>query len=93
MRNKLTFFFILEQARRTNTSSPLGELFDHGCDSISTVFVSIAACAAVQLGNHPNWMFMQCGCAVTLFYCAHWQTYIEGTLKFGFFGKLLHLLK
>lgn len=24
-----------KQARRTNTSSPLGELFDHGCDSVS----------------------------------------------------------
>lgn len=25
-----------KQARRTDSSSPLGELFDHGCDSIST---------------------------------------------------------
>ncbi|XP_069160875.1 cholinephosphotransferase 1-like isoform X4 [Procambarus clarkii] len=25
-----------KQARRTGTSSPLGELFDHGCDSLST---------------------------------------------------------
>lgn len=25
-----------KQARRTGTSSPLGELFDHGCDSISS---------------------------------------------------------
>ena len=25
-----------KQARRTHSSSPLGELFDHGCDSIST---------------------------------------------------------
>jgi len=25
-----------KQARRTKTSSPLGELFDHGCDSVST---------------------------------------------------------
>lgn len=25
-----------KQARRTGTSTPLGELFDHGCDSIST---------------------------------------------------------
>ena len=24
-----------KQARRTNTSTPLGELFDHGCDSVS----------------------------------------------------------
>jgi phosphatidylglycerophosphate synthase len=25
-----------KQARRTGSSSPLGELFDHGCDSVST---------------------------------------------------------
>ncbi|XP_044003666.1 choline/ethanolaminephosphotransferase 1-like [Aphidius gifuensis] len=25
-----------KQARRTGTSTPLGELFDHGCDSVST---------------------------------------------------------
>ncbi|KAE8745515.1 hypothetical protein FOCC_FOCC007776 [Frankliniella occidentalis] len=72
-----------KQARRTGTSSPLGELFDHGCDSISTVFVAISACIAVQLGYYPTWMFFQCFCAMTLFYCAHWQTYVSGTLRFG----------
>lgn len=25
----------------------------------------------------------QCFCAMTLFYCAHWQTYVSGTLRFG----------
>ncbi|XP_014213236.1 cholinephosphotransferase 1 isoform X4 [Copidosoma floridanum] len=72
-----------KQARRTGTSSPLGELFDHGCDSISTVFVALSACIAVQLGYHPTWMFFQCFCAMTLFYCAHWQTYVSGSLRFG----------
>ena len=27
--------------------------------------------------------FVQCLCASTLFYCAHWQTYVSGTLTFG----------
>ncbi|XP_035898453.1 cholinephosphotransferase 1 isoform X5 [Anopheles stephensi] len=72
-----------KQARRTNSSSPLGELFDHGCDSISTVFVALSACISVQLGYYPGWMFFQCFCAMTLFYCAHWQTYVSGTLRFG----------
>ncbi|XP_071573199.1 cholinephosphotransferase 1 isoform X3 [Temnothorax nylanderi] len=72
-----------KQARRTGTSTPLGELFDHGCDSMSTVFVALSACIAVQLGNYPNWMFFQCFCAMTLFYCAHWQTYVSGSLRFG----------
>jgi len=72
-----------KQARRTNTSSPLGELFDHGCDSISTVFVSVAVCVSCQLGYSLPLMFLQSFCAVTLFYCAHWQTYVSGTLRFG----------
>ncbi|KAL4721060.1 hypothetical protein ACJJTC_007013 [Scirpophaga incertulas] len=48
-----------KQARRTNTQSPLGELFDHGCDSISTVFIALGACIAVKLGEYPTWMFFQ----------------------------------
>ncbi|GIY64380.1 hypothetical protein CDAR_12371 [Caerostris darwini] len=74
-----------KQARRTGSSSPLGELFDHGCDSISTVFVSLGICIAVKLGAYPNWMFFQCFIAIILFYCAHWQTYITGSLRFGKF--------
>lgn len=29
------------------------------------------------------YFFLQCFCAMTLFYCAHWQTYVSGTLRFG----------
>lgn len=57
-----------KQARRTNTSSPLGELFDHGCDSISTVFVAISTCISVQMGNHPKLMFFEVFVAFALFY-------------------------
>ena len=37
-----------KQARRTGTACPLGELFDHGCDSLSTVFVTIASACALR---------------------------------------------
>uniref|UniRef100_A0A8B9L7D2 Choline/ethanolaminephosphotransferase 1 n=1 Tax=Astyanax mexicanus TaxID=7994 RepID=A0A8B9L7D2_ASTMX len=72
-----------KQARRTNSSSPLGELFDHGCDSLSTVFVVLGTCIAVQLGTNPDWMFFCCFAGIFMFYCAHWQTYVSGTLRFG----------
>ena len=67
-----------KQARRTGTSSPLGELFDHGCDSLSTgsldkisfcssitfsfcsVFVSLASCCALRMGEYPVWFLFQC---------------------------------
>ncbi|XP_068611169.1 cholinephosphotransferase 1 [Brachionichthys hirsutus] len=72
-----------KQARRTNSSSPLGELFDHGCDAVSTVFVSVGTCVSCGIGVHPNWMFF-CGfIGMFMFFCAHWQTYVSGTLRFG----------
>ncbi|KAG7332831.1 hypothetical protein KOW79_004665 [Hemibagrus wyckioides] len=72
-----------KQARRTSSSTPLGELFDHGCDSLSTVFVILGTCIAVQMGTNPDWMFFCCFVGVFMFYCAHWQTYVSGTLRFG----------
>ena len=41
-----------KQARRTNSSSPLGQLFDHGCDSFSMTFFILAICQAGQVGDH-----------------------------------------
>jgi len=72
-----------KQARRTGTAGPLGELFDHGCDSASTVFVSVASCCSVRLGQHLGWLLFQSFMGSTLFYTAHWRTYTTGTLLFG----------
>ncbi len=33
-----------KQARRTGNSSPLGQLFDHGCDALSGVTIGLAMC-------------------------------------------------
>ncbi|CAF0722032.1 unnamed protein product [Brachionus calyciflorus] len=72
-----------KQARRTNSSTPLGELFDHGCDAISTVFVAIAFTVGLQFGEDPWTMFSMVFLAMGAFYTAHWQTYVTGSLKFG----------
>ena len=97
-----------KQARRTGSSSPLGELFDHGCDSLSTgatnyiskfanelhfffsnqVFVALAACITVGLGIEPWWMFFQCFFGFSLFYCAHWQTYVSGINRLQLIWRL-----
>jgi hypothetical protein len=45
---------------------------------VISVFVALSTCIAVQLGERPGWMFFQCITATTLFYCAHWQTYVSG---------------
>lgn len=89
-----------KQARRTNSSTPLGELFDHGCDCVSIVFVVIGWCIALQLGRTPQLMMVECFATVFLFYSAHWRTYCTGALKFGwidvteaqFFVMLIYVL-
>ncbi|EGR33317.1 hypothetical protein IMG5_056150 [Ichthyophthirius multifiliis] len=44
-----------KQARRTGTSSPLGQLFDHGCDSFSVTFFLLGVAQAVKM--HPQYIF------------------------------------
>lgn len=74
-----------KQARRTQSSSQLGELFDHGCDSLSTIFIALIVATSTKLGNNPPLLFFQTCFAICLFYTAHWQTYVSGTLRFGSF--------
>lgn len=89
-----------KQARRTNSSSPLGELFDHGCDALTIIFVVIGTCLMGQLGDDPQLLFIECFASMFVYYCAHWQTYCSGTLHFGLFDvteaqiciMLMHLL-
>lgn len=43
-----------KQARRTNTSSPLGQLFDHGCDAMSTSIVFSFMYQGLLLGRESD---------------------------------------
>lgn len=47
------------------------------------VFVVLGTSIAVQMGTNPDWMFFCCFAGMFMFYCAHWQTYVSGTLRFG----------
>ena len=73
-----------KQARRTNTSSPLGELFDHGMDSISTSMVGVSMLIAVYGGKEPDLLLLFTILVSSAFYLAHWSTYITGKLQFSF---------
>ena len=42
-----------KQARRTKSSSPLGQLFDHGCDSFSMGFFILGVCHAAKISGFP----------------------------------------
>ncbi|XP_065835204.1 choline/ethanolaminephosphotransferase 1-like [Oscarella lobularis] len=72
-----------KQARRTGTSSAMGELFDHGCDSVSTFIVILSTVCAMQMGSYPLPTFLYCFTSIFVFYSAHWRAYVTGTLQFG----------
>lgn len=40
-----------KQARRTGNSSPLGLLFDHGCDCFSVPLITLMIIRLLQVGN------------------------------------------
>lgn len=39
-----------KQARRTGTSSPLGQLFDHGCDALSVNLLLASIACSLSMG-------------------------------------------
>lgn len=43
------------QARRTGSSSPLGHLFDHGCDALNISVSGLSMVASLQLGTTGIW--------------------------------------
>ena len=51
-----------KQARRTKTSSPLGQLFDHGCDSFSVAFTMLAVCQAVKCSKEEAFFIFIVDC-------------------------------
>jgi len=74
-----------KQARRTNSSSPLGELTDHGCDSVSSFILAIELAIALNVGS--GWVAMYLFFMGLLsFYSGQWEEYHTGTLDLGYFN-------
>ncbi|KDO22507.1 hypothetical protein SPRG_11691 [Saprolegnia parasitica CBS 223.65] len=68
-----------KQARRTGTSSPLGLLFDHGCDAINCTIGSMTMSCVVQFG--AGWKATCLGLWVNMvFIAATWEEYYTGSL-------------
>ncbi|KAI8990911.1 hypothetical protein BDF20DRAFT_841466 [Mycotypha africana] len=72
-----------KQARRTGTSSPLGELFDHGCDAINCSFAAILEASALGLG-HSKASVILYGMAMLGFYLSTAEEYHTGILYLGY---------
>jgi ethanolaminephosphotransferase len=72
------------QARRTGTSSPLGELFDHGCDCLAVAVGACTASCIYQLGTLYSMLELVTMSAA--FWLASWEEYHTGTFFLGFFN-------
>ncbi|CAI5713617.1 unnamed protein product [Hyaloperonospora brassicae] len=69
-----------KQARRTHSSSPLGLLFDHGCDALNVSVGTITMASVLQLG--ATWKTL--GLVLSghfAFIFATWEEYYSGSLE------------
>ncbi|OUM60314.1 hypothetical protein PIROE2DRAFT_32525, partial [Piromyces sp. E2] len=72
-----------KQARRTKQSSPLGELFDHGCDSLNCAVGSIVEAAALGLGqSYYTYIFTMI--TIFTFFYSTWENFYTGRLYLGY---------
>jgi ethanolaminephosphotransferase len=72
-----------KQARRTNSSSPLGELFDHGCDALNCSLGAIIQVAAMGLG-HTWYSAYVAAIAIVAFFFSTWEEYHTGVMYLGY---------
>ncbi|CAH8562990.1 unnamed protein product [Dicrocoelium dendriticum] len=79
-------------ARRTNTCSPLGELFDHGCDAISMYVLSMGYFSIIGFGNSPIAMLVEFFILNCTFYASQWQSFVTGSMSFDGFSVTESLL-
>lgn len=69
-----------KQARRTGTTGPLGELFDHGCDAINMILTAILIPFILNLPLCSFWAISMTLSGYTAFFIVTWEQFHTGTL-------------
>lgn len=72
-----------KQARRTGSSSPVGEMFDHGCDSWATMFFPVCLYSVFgrgEFGGSPMMVLCLLYIIMANFILTHWEKYITGVM-------------
>jgi phosphatidylglycerophosphate synthase len=88
-----------KQARRIGAGSPLGQLFDHGCDSLVSTLVVINLASALALGK-SLFSVLLLNAIQSVFYWVTAQEFYTNHFSLGYFGptegillaSLLHVL-
>lgn len=74
-----------KQARRTKNGSPLGQLFDHGCDAVTAWIMGIFVAATVQAGpTLVSFVFLMM--ILIPFFAANWEESVTSVMRFGIVG-------
>lgn len=69
-----------KQARRIKKSSPLGQLFDHGLDSVASSSIVYNLGMSFDIFNHPMYSFIGIFILLNAFYLAQVGEYHTGVL-------------
>lgn len=84
-----------KHARNTRQSSPLGELFDHGCDNLGSVFMILALCFCLGIQSIPIlWYLVQI--SQLLFLQSHVASFHSRKVEFGLLsgpGEILFIFE
>lgn len=74
-----------KQARKTGSSSPLGEIFDHGCDSLFATLSIITLNCSLSMVGWEAWFF---NLSVMITFCfSHWEEWHTGKLILTEYGN------
>lgn len=74
-----------KQARRTGTSSPLGQLFDHGCDCMNLIFMILMFWSNFGYSHGPLMPLYSILC-YAVFVSSTWEEFHTGLLKLDAFN-------
>lgn len=79
-----------KQARKTSTppfnsetSSPLGMLFDHGSDSLSSFLIGMSVLKILSVTNRTLMLFIIITHVLSVFFCAIWSQYNTNNFELG----------
>ena len=71
-----------KQARRTASASPLGQLFDHGCDALCVHVLLVGIAPTLDVGFVP-WSYGGQLAVAGPWLAAHWEEYHCGEMLYG----------
>lgn len=78
-------------ARNTKTSSPLGELVDHICDTIGLIFIVLTFCNIYDISNINTQTYL-CIASMLVFQSYHMHAYLSYNVEFGKFSGPTEML-